>query len=105
MSIYTGKEAPFDFVVGPPVSSDLQLKFFRGPVGFVGSTDDNFGSFLALAAHLGLRLPEGHIPSSGPVCIALVLLHEVDSNATSMPEDRAVALITMLKEWLNRPKH
>ena len=58
--------------------------------------------FLALVAHLGLRLLEDHIPLSGPVCIALVLLYEVDSNATPILEDKDVALTTMLKEWFDR---
>ena len=61
----------------------------------VGLTDDDSGSFLALAAHLGLRLHEGHIPPSGPVCIILDL---------QLPEDKVVALTTLLKEWLDRTK-
>ena len=106
-SIFTKTKAPVDFVVGPPAPSDLQHRFFRGPVGSAGLTDvdRNFGSSLALAAHLGLRLLQGYTPSSGSVCIALVLLHEVDSNATSMLEDRAVALTTMLEVWLGKPNH
>ena len=68
--------------------------------------DDNFSSFLALAAHLGLRLSttEGHISPPGPVCIALRLQYDVDNNTISLPEDKVVALTTLLKEWLDKPK-
>ena len=104
VSNYVEKEVPFGFLVGPFKSSELQFKFFRSPFGSMGLTDDNFGSFLALAAHLGLRLSEGHIPPPGPVCIALDLQYEVDSSTISMPEDKAVALTTLLKEWLDRSK-
>ena len=98
---------PVDPVVGPPASLDSRRRSLRDPVGSAGLTDNvkNVGSSLALAAHLGLRLVEGHTPSSGSVCIALVLLHKVDSNATSMLEDRAVALTTMLEVRLGKPKH
>ena len=61
----------------------------------MGLTDDNSGSSLAFAAQLGLHLPVGHIPQLGPVCITLEL---------RTPEDKGVALTTLLKEWLDRPK-
>ena len=97
----------FDFVVGPPAPLDSRRRFPRGPVGSAGLTDDvrNLGSSLALAAHLGLRLFEGHMPSPGSVPIALVPLHEVDSNATSMLGGRAVALTTMPEVRLDKPEH
>ena len=79
VSTYGEKKVPFGFEAGPLESSDLQLKLFYGPVGFMDFTENNRGSFLALAAQPGLRLPEGHIPSPGPVCIALDLQYEVDS--------------------------
>ena len=94
MSNYINKEVPFGFLVGPFEPSELHLKFFR----------DNFGSFLALAVHLGLRLSVGHIPPPGPVCIALDRQHEVEDSTISKPEDKAVALTTLLKEWLGRSK-
>ena len=74
-SISTKMKAPVDFAVGPPAPSDLQHRFFRGPVGSAGLTDvdRNLGSSLALAAHLGPRLSWRHIPPPGPVRIAAVL--------------------------------
>ena len=98
---------PFDFVVGTPAPLDPRHRLLRGPVGSAGLTDDvrNFGPSLALAAHLGLRLFEGHTPSPGSVCIALVLLHEVDSNDTSKLRGRAVAPTTMPEVRLDKPKH
>ena len=87
VSTYGEKKVSFGFEAGPLESSDLQLKFFYGPGRFMDFIDNNFGSFLALAALPGLRLPEGHIPSPGPVCIALDLQYEVDRSVSSMPED------------------
>ena len=92
VSNYVIKEAPSGFLVGSFEPSEMQPKFFR----------DNFGSFLALAVHLELRLSVGHIPPPGPVRIALDLQHEVESSTISMSEDEAVALTTLLKEWLSR---
>jgi hypothetical protein len=68
--------------------------------------DDNFNSLLALAVHLGLRLStiEGHISPPGPVCIALGLQYDVDNNTISLPDDKVVALTTLLEEWLDKPK-
>ena len=102
VSIYGKKRVPFGFGAGPLESSDLQPKFFFGPGGLRDYTDDNLGSFFALAAHLGLRQLEDHTPSPGPVCIASHLQYEVDSSAPSMPEDQAVAHTTLLKEWRDR---
>ena len=59
-----------------------------------GLTNDNLDSSLAFAAHLGLHLPVGHTPQPGRVCISLIL---------RPPEDKGVALTTLLKEWLDRP--
>ena len=99
--------SPFDFVVGSPAPLDARRRVPRGPVGSAGLTDDvrNLGSSLALVAHLGLRLLEGHTPSPGLVCIALVPLHEVDSNATSMLGGRAMALTTLPEVRLDKPEH
>ena len=104
VSHYVEKEVSFGSLVRTFKFSVLQFKSFRGPFGSMGLTDDNFGSFLALAAHLGLRLSEGHIPPPGPVCIALDLQYDVDSSTISLPEDKVVAFTTLLKEWLDRPK-
>ena len=60
----------------------------------LGITDDNSGSSLAPAEHLGLRLSWGHIPSPGSVCIAWDL----------QSEDQAVAHTSLLQEWLNGSK-
>ena len=98
---------PFDFVVGSPAPLVSRRRFLRCPVGSAGLTDDvrNYGSSLSLAAHLGRCLYAAHTPSSGSVCIALVPLHEVDSNATSMIGGRAVALTTMPEVRLDKPEH
>ena len=71
-----------------------------------GLADDIFSSFLALAAHLGLRLSKtkGHISPPGPVCIALGLQYDVDNNTISLPEEKVVALTTLLQEWLHKPR-
>ena len=85
---------------------DRVLGYINNMLGFspVGLTDDNFDSFLALAEHFGLRLPEGHTSPPGPVCIALGLQFHVVNSIISLPEDKVVALTTMLKEWLGKPE-
>jgi hypothetical protein len=34
----------------------------------------------------------------------LGLQYDVDNNTISLPEDKVVALTTLLKEWLDKPK-
>ena len=82
------------------------LGYINNMLGFspVGLSDNNFDSFLALAVHFGLRLLEDHTSPPGPVCIALGLQLHVVNSITPLPEDKDVALTTLLKEWLGKPE-
>ena len=85
----------------PTQQTPLRGAFISSEV-LVGLLSGNFDYFLAFAVHLGLSLPVGHDPSPGQVRIALVIQHEVENNTIPTPEDEAVALTTLLKEWLGR---
>ena len=65
-------------------------------------TEDNPGSSVAPAKHLGLGLAWECTFSPGPVCIASDLLYQVE-NTTSIHESEAVAPTTLLQEWLGKP--
>ena len=88
--------------------SNIALAYIDDVLGFSPQhlAESNFNSFMALAKHLGLRLSktEGHISPPGPVCVALGLQYDVDNNTISLPQCKVVALSTMLKEWIDKPR-
>ena len=63
-----------------------------------------YEAFLELAKRLGLTLSQtpGHLSPPAEQCIALGILFDLATNTVSLPQDKVVALLALLVDWLAR---